>query len=151
MQRQHTATLRPSRQDRRSWLIAACSAALVAAVAVGTWQTVVRREGTTPTAVQPTTASTAPAPATRDAVAPRSDALTVYVVGSAEEAARLTDALRAGDDLLAYQGQPPFNAQVVVAASAEEEAAIVRAHGELDNVRASMGLPPMALINLRAR
>ena len=59
-----TATLRPLSQDRRPWLIAACSAALLAAVAVGTWQTVARREGTTTTAVEQTTAVTAPAQTT---------------------------------------------------------------------------------------
>src|SRR5215204_118994 len=99
MQRQHTATLPPSRQDRRPWLIAACSATLLAAVAVGTWQTIAHREGPTTTAVDRATVASAPASAARPATAARSDAVTVYMVGSAEEAERITDALTAGDTI----------------------------------------------------
>jgi hypothetical protein len=151
MQREQTSTLGTPTPDRRPWLMTAATAALLVAAAIGVWRTADRREGTTTTAVEQTTAATAPAPAAGQAVATRSDALTVYVVGSAEEAARLTDALRAGDQILGQLGQPPFNAQVAVAASAEAEAAIVRAHGEVEAIRASMGLPPFALVNLRSR
>lgn len=151
MQRQQTATVRPGRQDRRPWLIAACSAALLAAVAVGTWQTVARREGTTTTPVEQTTASTSLAPAVRHAVTARSDSLTVYVVGSEEEAARVTAALRAGDEILAQLGQPPFAAQVVVAATAEEWDSIAWANAEAEAIRATMGLPPISVLDLRAR
>lgn len=150
MQRQYTATLRPSRQGRRSWLMAACSAALLAAVAVGAWQTVARREGATSTTVAQTTAGRVPSAATRRAAAP-SESMTVYLVGSAEDAARLTDALVTGDQILGQLGRPPFNAQVVVAASAEEGAATVRAYADADAIRAGMGLPPIALIDLRSQ
>ena len=150
MQRQHTATLRPSRQDRRPWLTAAVGAALLAAVAVGTWQTVAQREGTTTTAVEQTTAATAPAPAAERAAAARGDAMTVYMVGSAAEAARVTDALRAGDNILAQLGQAPFAAQVVVAATPAEEDFTAWATAEADAIRATLALPPISLIDLRA-
>jgi len=151
MQRQHTATLHPSRQDRRPWLIAACGAALLAAVAVGIWQTVDRREGTTTTAVEQGTAAPAPTSATRPAVAAGGDALTVYVVGSAEEAARLTDALRAGNQVLGSMGRAPFAAQVVVAATPEDADFTAWTTAQADAIRPSEGLPPISLIDLRAR
>lgn len=154
MQRQHTATLRSTRPDRRPWLMAACSAALLAVVAAGAWQTIARREATTTTTFQQTSAATAPAPVpasvARHIATPRDDAMTLYVVGSAEEATRLTETLLSGDTILAQLGRQPFNVQVLVAASPEEEAAIIQANAEADNIRAGMGLPPISLINLRA-
>jgi hypothetical protein len=153
MQRQDTSTLRTRIQDRRPWLMTACTVAFVVAAGVGVWRTVDHREGTTTTTVdQPVAVSTA-APAARDAFARQSgaDSLTVYLVGSEDEAAHLTDALRAGDQILGTLGQPTFAAQVVVVASAEEGEFIARANADADAIRMQEGLPPITVIDLRPR
>jgi hypothetical protein len=154
MQRQHTATVRTRTQDRRPWLITACTVALLAAAAAGLWRVAGQHEGATTTPADQAAAVSAPASAARNVYTTRSPAdtpLTVYVVSSEHDAMRLTDALRAGDTILAQFGRQPFAAQVVVAGTPEEADFIARANAEADAIRASMGLPPMLVIDLRSQ
>jgi hypothetical protein len=151
MQRQHTATLRTRTQDRWPWLLTACAVALAAAAALGLWQTVDHRQHPASPAVEQPATVTAAAPAARDPLATRRDAdrpLTVYIVGSEDEAAHLTGALRAGDQILTALGQPTVGAEVVVAGSPEGADFIAWAIAQADAVRMSIGLPPIAVIDL---
>ena len=145
-----TATRRPHAPNRRPWLAAAGGAALVVAVAVATWQNAAHRErmGSTVSASGPAAVASRPATTRTDTVTATH---AVYVVGSADEAARLHDTIAAGNEILNQFGTPPFTASVLVAASAAEEAALQQATADVDAYRAAMGLPPLPVIVLRGK
>jgi hypothetical protein len=153
MQFQTTSNFPPTRTSGNKHLLAAaCSAALLAAVAIGTWQTIANRENTAITAVQQSPAIVAPAQGT-DAGTVRNDesAPTTYLVASAAQAAQVEETIRGTNTILDQFGKPPFIANVIVVESAELEAGILQGQYDADAIRAGMGLPPMPLIDLRAR
>ena len=80
-----------------------------------------------------------------------SDDLTVYMVGTQAEATRVMETIAEGNRLLDQLGKPPFNADVMVVTSTTEEEAVLRGNADADNIRASMGLSPITMIDLRGR
>lgn len=150
---QQIATTRPSAR-RRNRLMAAAAVLVLIAAGAGVWQMAALREGGS----QMTARSDVPVPpvaattAVKAAPAPASwSTLTVYLAGSAEEAARMEEALAQSDSILAQFGRPPLHAWVLVAASAEEEMAHRQAIADADAGRAGFGLPPVTVVDLRAR
>jgi hypothetical protein len=148
-----TSTVAGTRKSvRKPHFVAACGAALALTLAagIGTWQTVAHREGTGTTVVEPAAAPIAPAARTA-ATTTGDPTSTFYLVGSQDQAAQVQAAIDDGNRILNQFGKPPFNAQVVVVASAEEEAILLQGLSDADAIRASLGLPPLPLIDLRAR
>jgi len=153
MQSNLSTTVAGAPKQRRTLSpLAIGGAALVLAAAAGlaTWQGIARRETSAPV-TESSVVAIAPATAQLAGATPLSTDLTVYLVGSQSEAARVMGVIAAGDRLRDQFGNPPFNAQVVVVTSAEEEAAIERAHADTNSYRAGMGLPALESIDLRAR
>jgi hypothetical protein len=155
MQRNLTSTIAgaPKQGRKLSPVVIGGAALVLAAVAgVATWQGIAQRDGAQTTATDPvvaqvTTSATQPV----SAALLRSDQLTVYMVGSQAEATRVMDTIAEGNRLLDQFGKPAFNADVIVITSAAEEEWVLRANAESDSIRASMGLPPMKVIDLRGR
>ncbi len=75
--------------------------------------------------------------------------MAVFIVGSQAEATRVLETVAEANRVAAQFGTPPFNAQVVLAATAEEAVAAIWANADLNAYRAAMGLPPIQLIDQR--
>ena len=154
MQRNLTSTIAgaPTQGHKPSPVIVGGAAVILAAAAVvAGWQGVARRDGARTTVSDPVVAQVASNTVQGATVRPPSSELTVYLVGSQAEAARVLGVIAEGDRLLDQFGKPPFNAQAIVVTSAEEETAVMGATADTDAIRASMGLAPLAVIDLRAR
>lgn len=153
MQLQHsTTTFRNRPTGRRTLLAAALGAALLTAAAAGLWQNAAHRDTATSPIAELTSAPVAPvfrpAASIGSSIA---NTFTVYLVDSAEEAARVTDTINHGNSILGQFGRPAFKAGVFVVGTAEEAVEIAWANAEADNIRAGMGLPPITVIDLRPR
>jgi hypothetical protein len=153
MQFPHTSTLTRRRaQGRRPWLTAVCGAALLAVAAAGTWQTLAQRGSATSTTGTGPAAGITAGIATRPFIdANRDSTPMLYLVGSPEEAVRVQAALDEREGVLKQFGGRPVPTRVLVVTAVEDEARIAQAQAEADVIRATLGLPPLPLIDLRSR
>ena len=117
------------------------AAALAVAVGVGLWQ--VERRDTTDIATRP--ATLAPPAVAR----PLESAPTVYLLGTAAQAAAVQRGIGEAAAIRAELGEHGAEDEVLLVASAEGEARL-RLLTELDAIRAERGLPPLRFIDLRA-
>jgi hypothetical protein len=149
MQLPHTSTLpRRRAQGRRPWLTAG-TAVLLAIAAAGTWQTVAQR-GSAPHTPSTTSSTTSTTSSTGTGPSAGSTA-TVYLVGSPEEAMRVQAALDERDAVLRQFGRGAMATQVLAVTAAADAARIAQAQADADAIRATLGLPPLPLIDLRSR
>jgi hypothetical protein len=151
MQLPHTSTLpRRRAQGRRPWLTAG-TAVLLAIAAAGTWQTVAQRGSAphTPSTTSSTTSTTSSTSST--GTGPSAGTATVYLVGSPEEAMRVQAALDERDAVLRQFGRGAMATQVLAVTAAADAARIAQAQADADAIRATLGLPPLPLIDLRSR
>jgi hypothetical protein len=136
----------PPKPRRTQFIIAAGAAVVISmATGIGAWRA--GGDGGANVGEQPV----APLPApTTPAARPAADTAPRYYLGaSQEQAATLQAAMTEADMLLGAFGEVTVPAYVEVIDSAEAEAAFLQAVGEADNIRATLGLPPMRIVDLR--
>ena len=150
MQIPDTSILRTRSLHHRQRLAAVSSAALLAVVAMGTWQIIAHHRGTSMPIVEHEADIALPAAAIRsDIGAGLATGFTVYVVASQEEAERMRGVLNEADIFLSTFGRPSPNSVVMVDGSPEGDALIRQALADTDGHRAGMGLPSLTVIDLR--
>jgi hypothetical protein len=97
--------------------------------------------------------ATAVPPATSDAPARGRSAdapVTVYLVGSEEQASTVRWGLVEGDAIRAQFGEPPLTWVVLVIGSPDEEERLLATLRDTDAVRHQSGLPGLVVVDLRA-
>lgn len=123
---------------------AALAVALTTAIAIRQSR---GHSGTSTAAIATSAAPGVPQPATRTG---NDDTPTVYLTGSADEAARLQRAFDFGNDLRAQSGEYAMSVTILTVGSAEEETRILQAITEADAIRGSGGLSTTKVVDLRA-
>ncbi len=146
-----TISVPAPKHSKKNAILMAGSAALVlmAALGLGTWQVLEREDGAA-------TAGTTPGQVERVAVPPPSAAataderLTVFIVGSEQQAAALRQSLEyVTDPAGAAIPTASRKIEVVIAGTAEDAAGVQRGLDEMDNQRQSLGLPGVERVDLR--
>ena len=143
-----TASIAAAPKQRRTQFITAAAAAVLAlgaAAGLGAWQA--SRYGGTSTAQQP--AASLPAPVQRAVVRAADTAPTYYLVASQAQATAVEAALEEANAVLVTSGEPTLAARVTMLDSAEAEAAFLAATSGDDAVRATLGLSPVRVVDLR--
>ena len=141
-----TATIATAPEQRRTrFLTAAAGAilALTAAAGIGAWQA--SRGGGSETATPPVVAVEQPIVAR-----PVERAPTVYLVGTAAQAAAVQRGISEAAAIQAQLGESGTEDEVLLVASAEGEAAL-RLLTEQDAIRAELRLPPLHIVDLRTQ
>jgi hypothetical protein len=137
-----------SKQSKRGFIVAAAGAIMAAAIAA-TAGLATSRGGSS---VETAPVVDAPAAAGRaQTVGRAAPVLTIYMVGTLEEATVLRGRLDEAEAITASLGLAPFHGELVAVETAADEERLMIAVNHVDMVRAGMGLPSTKVIDLRAR